>query len=324
MKIQAINHINFQGIYIDKSKENNGNWKIEYKPYSWELSNTTDSYYDKQGHWHSENRFGTAEQIDVDLKANKLPDNEKIYIPPKEIKYWAQTGRESCHDILGTEFYYRDFDSKSMRNKIDHMEALNREDSLRIYNKKLAKFLEMKDKRFQELESELKTHHDNIKTYSSNFNSYSIDYDRSFIDRCRSKDTNESSMVNEKERMTKEFDSFYKKLEEYIGIRQSLNDTKNLILKNEKEIAILEEARNAGRLIDISQRVSTYDPNKPLWEALKDVSKSIDKIVALPHRTISVKSILGYIGETINSGDVSDKAIKYIDELIHKARCQKI
>ena len=41
MKIQAINtNTNFKGLFTDKSAQNNGNWRMEYQPYSWESNNT--------------------------------------------------------------------------------------------------------------------------------------------------------------------------------------------------------------------------------------------------------------------------------------------
>ena len=40
---------------------------MEYQPYSWEMKN--------------EYEFGSAPQTELDIFANKLPDNEKIFTP---------------------------------------------------------------------------------------------------------------------------------------------------------------------------------------------------------------------------------------------------
>ena len=78
-------NINFKGLFIDKSLENDGNWRMEYSPYSWETKN-----------WNIDSKM--ASQSCIDIYGNELPDNEKIYS--------AIENKKSAKDILGTEFYY--------------------------------------------------------------------------------------------------------------------------------------------------------------------------------------------------------------------------
>lgn len=140
MKIQAINtNTNFKGLFTDKSAQNNGNWRMEYQPYSWESNNT--------------GKMANKERIDI--YANMLPDNEEIYTKNKG--YYAETSG----DILGTTSYYKTYDGR-MRRTIDEMPSLNREDSLKVLDKKLGKFLEQKQELRKELEKQLTTRDANV------------------------------------------------------------------------------------------------------------------------------------------------------------------
>ena len=120
MKINAINNTNFRGLFTDKSSQNGGNWKMEYSPYAWESPNG-----------YNLSKMDT--QRDIDIFGTVLPDNEKIYT--------ENYNRKSAKDILGTEFYYETYDGR-VRKTITEVPAMNREDSLRVYNSKLQKFLE--------------------------------------------------------------------------------------------------------------------------------------------------------------------------------------
>ena len=139
MKINAISNTNFRGLFTDKSAQNGGNWKMEYSPYAWES---------KQG-WVIDSKM--ANQSDIDVFGTCLPDNEKIYT--------EKNGRKSAKDILGTEFYYEYQDGK-VRKTITEVPAMNREESLRVYNGKLQKFLGMKE---EKAESIKKTVSDSVK-----------------------------------------------------------------------------------------------------------------------------------------------------------------
>ena len=71
MKINAITNTSFKGLFTDRTQENNGNWRMEYRPYSWE------------------NKMVPKTKIDV--FSSVLPTNEEIYIGGGQ--------RESSKDI---------------------------------------------------------------------------------------------------------------------------------------------------------------------------------------------------------------------------------
>lgn len=296
MKIQAINNTNFRGLFTDKSAQNNGNWKMEYAPYSWERKNQWSGYE-------------MADQKDVELLSSELPDNEKIYTPEKSYRQ----GRRSCKDILGTEFYYEDFDKNTARSNITEVPSLNREDSLRVYNKKLQKFADMKEIGMIECESGLEKISEPVRhmeDYAYGHSSYKA-YSSIFT---------KKSAINEMDSFYKRAynsaSDLYKSYDKYIKLRKSKEDVKNQITKNAAEIDLLENAKKSGRLIDISSRFKVYDPNKALWEALQNIKTAAGKIVALPHKTISIKEILDAIGQNVKSADIPQQAIRYIDNVI--------
>ena len=308
MKIQAITNTDFKGLYTDKSAQNRGNWKIEYQPYSWEKLNMY--------------KFGTASQEEWNILANSLPDNEKHFTETKPRKYdwYPKEGRESCRDILGTEFYYHDFETKKMRNVIDHKEALNLEDSLNVLNRKLARFLDLKEEEMKSLEDIFKSDKEIINKHSADFDHYSSDYDDSFLSRTNDKKYNKQKMVEHKNGLKEKADTMFDNIQKYIGLRTSSEQVKEKRLNIEQEIALINKAKNSGNLIDISQRVYVYDPNKKLWDALQNIQAVKNKLVALPHRTISVREILNEIGAHIKECDIPEKAIEYIDMLIKYRR----
>jgi len=304
MKIQAISNTNFRGLYTDKSAQNGGDWKMEYQPYSWEIKE-----------WST---FGTARQLDVDIYSSNLPDNEKIFTPAqikKESYYpFEQTivGKESCHDILGTEFYYTNFDNKIMRNRIDHLEAMNREDSLNVLNKKLDKFMMMKEEALKSLESSFKGHKDNIHNIVLKFHTYKDKFNNQLF----TSNSNVKNMISAEDDMEKETFAAFEDFKNYTQIKKSQDDVRKSRVDIAQEAEQLKNAREQGKLIDISRRVYVYDPNKPLWEALQNIESAKEKIVALPHKTISVKDILAAIDAKADTKDIAGKAIKYIDNLI--------
>ena len=128
MKIQSIHaNTNFKGLFTDKSKENSGNWKMEYQPYSWE-----------KNHNYAISRMANKQSFDI--YDSKLPDNEEIYL--RNTTYRAETSK----DILGTESYFVNYDG-TMRRTIDEKPAMNREKSLEVLYKKYNAFLEMKNEK---------------------------------------------------------------------------------------------------------------------------------------------------------------------------------
>ena len=292
MKIQKINNSNFKGLFTNKSTSDN--WRMEYSPYSWESNNTS--------------KMAKKEQFDI--YAHTLPDNEEYYIKGSGLA-------ESSKDIFGTESYYVNHDGK-MRTTITEMPALNREESLNILNKKLDKFIEIKNTAMSAIKNDAELVKNSTIKSEQRFANYYNDTQTGFFHR---ENPIQSSCVQ----MKYEFDNvrnntvqLYNNLTNYIKLRESYENVKKQHAQNESEIKFLKDLRSKNQLIDISRR-NIYDPNKALWEALQDINKSISKFVCLPHKTISIEEILNAVGQKVKSADIPQKAIEYVDTLIKKS-----
>lgn len=292
MKINAINNTNFKGLFTNKSSQNGGNWKMEYSPYAWESRN-----------WYNLSKMDI--QRDIDIFGTVLPDNEKIYTD----KY----GRKSAKDILGTEFYYEQ-DGK-IRKTITEVPAMNRENSLKVYNRKLQKFLEMKSQKMDAIAEAIRNIPNGFYDMSSKFNERADDIKKMYIRRVYSLEGSSDVMSEQYNKMRNSAMNAVDQFETYKNLNESKDYVKNHIAENDKEIALLSEKRKAGKLIDISRR-DIYDPNKKFWEALQNMKEATDKFVALPHKTISVKEILKKIGDGVKKADIPNEAIRYVDYLI--------
>lgn len=292
MKINAINNTNFKGLFTNKSSQNGGNWKMEYSPYAWESRN-----------WYNLSKMDI--QRDIDIFGTVLPDNEKIYTD----KY----GRKSAKDILGTEFYYEQ-DGK-IRKTITEVPAMNRENSLKVYNRKLQKFLEMKSQKMDAIAEAIRNIPNGFYDMSSKFNERADDIKKMYIRRVYSLEGSSDVMLEQYNKMRNSAMNAVDQFETYKNLNESKDYVKNHIAENDKEIALLSEKRKAGKLIDISRR-DIYDPNKKFWEALQNMKEATDKFVALPHKTISVKEILKKIGDGVKKADIPNEAIRYVDYLI--------
>ena len=292
MKINAISNTNFKGLFTDKSAQNGGNWKMEYSPYAWESRN-----------WYNLSKMDI--QRDIDIFGTVLPDNEKIYTD----KY----GRKSAKDILGTEFYYEQ-DGK-IRKTITEVPAMNRENSLKVYNRKLQKFLEMKSQKMDAIAEAIRNIPNGFYDMSSKFNERADDIKKMYIRRVYSLEGSSDVMSEQYNKMRNSAMNAVDQFETYKNLNESKDYVKNHIAENDKEIALLSEKRKAGKLIDISRR-DIYDPNKKFWEALQNMKEAADKFVALPHKTISVKEILKKIGDGVKKADIPNEAIRYVDYLI--------
>ena len=292
MKINAINNTNFRGLFTDKSSQNGGNWKMEYSPYAWESTN-----------WYNLSKMDA--QRDIDIFGTVLPDNEKIYTD----KY----GRKSAKDILGTEFYYEQ-DGK-IRKTITEVPAMNREDSLRVYNSKLQKFLEMKSNKLASIAQTIIDIPNGFADMCSKFNERARDIKQGYFARSYTLEGSSNEMTTQFDNMTRSANKAVDEFKQYKSMRESMDFVKKYIAENDKEIELLSEKRNAGKLIDISKR-DTYDPNKKLWQALQNIKEAVDKYVSLPHKTISVQEILNNIGKDIKKADIPNIAIEYVDYLI--------
>lgn len=291
MKIQAINtNTNFKGLFTDKSAQNNGNWRMEYQPYSWESNNT--------------GKMANKERIDI--YANMLPDNEEIYTKNKG--YYAETSG----DILGTTSYYKTYDGR-MRRTIDEMPAMNREDSLKVLDKKLGKFLEQK----QELRKELEANFDRqtlaIRSSSDNYNIASYELDNTFW----TKKNIKNNMDNAARELKNNADIMYQNSQNYIKLMGSIDAVRQTKENGQKEIKQIEELRKSGKLIDISRR-DIPNPNEALKQALADIRAAARKFLCLPHKLMSMDEILKIVNPRNLSSGYDNEIMHHIEKLIKR------
>lgn len=291
MKIQAINtNTNFKGLFTDKSAQNNGNWRMEYQPYSWESNNT--------------GKMANKERIDI--YANMLPDNEEIYTKNKG--YYAETSG----DILGTTSYYKTYDGR-MRRTIDEMPSMNREDSLKVLDKKLGKFLEQK----QELRKELEANFDRqtlaIRSSSDNYNIASYELDNTFW----TKKNIKNNMDNAARELKNNADIMYQNSQNYIKLMGSIDAVRQTKENGQKEIKQIEELRKSGKLIDISRR-DIPNPNEALKQALADIRATAGKFLCLPHKLMSMDEILKIVNPRNLSSGYNNEIISHVEKLIKR------
>lgn len=291
MKIQAINtNTNFKGLFTDKSAQNNGNWRMEYQPYSWESNNT--------------GKMANKERIDI--YANMLPDNEEIYTKNKG--YYAETSG----DILGTTSYYKTYDGR-MRRTIDEMPSLNREDSLKVLDKKLEKFLEQK----QELRKELEANFDRqtlaIRSSSDNYNIASYELDNTFW----TKKNIKNNMDNAARELKNNADIMYQNSQNYIKLMGSIDAVRQTKENGQKEIKQIEELRKSGKLIDISRR-DIPNPNEALKQALADIRAAAGKFLCLPHKLMSMDEVLKIVNPRNLSSGYNNEIISHVEKLIKR------
>ncbi len=291
MKIQAINtNTNFKGLFTDKSAQNNGNWRMEYQPYSWESNNT--------------GKMANKERIDI--YANMLPDNEEIYTKNKG--YYAETSG----DILGTTSYYKTYDGR-MRRTIDEMPSMNREDSLKVLDKKLGKFLEQK----QELRKELEANFDRqtlaIRSSSDNYNIASYELDNTFW----TKKNIKNNMDNAARELKNNADIMYQNSQNYIKLMGSIDAVRQTKENGQKEIKQIEELRKSGKLIDISRR-DIPNPNEALKQALADIRAAAGKFLCLPHKLMSMDEILKIVNPRNLSSGYNNEIMHHIEKLIKR------
>lgn len=291
MKIQAINtNTNFKGLFTDKSAQNNGNWRMEYQPYSWESNNT--------------GKMANKERIDI--YANMLPDNEEIYTKNKG--YYAETSG----DILGTTSYYKTYDGR-MRRTIDEMPSMNREDSLKVLDKKLGKFLEQK----QELRKELEANFDRqtlaIRSSSDNYNIASYELDNTFW----TKKNIKNNMDNAARELKNNADIMYQNSQNYINLMGSIDAVRQTKENGQKEIKQIEELRKSGKLIDISRR-DIPNPNEALKQALADIRATAGKFLCLPHKLMSMDEILKIVNPRNLSSGYNNEIISHVEKLIKR------
>jgi len=287
MKVSAITNTNFKGLFTDRTKENNGNWRMEYRPYSWE------------------NKMVPKTKIDV--FSSVLPTNEEIYIGGAQ--------RELSKDILGTVSYYKDisYGKDILRKTITEMPAMNLEESLKVKDKKLTMFLKMKQEEMQELKKSLKDRMGLIFDISKKHNEYASDFNRDVFSHTYSKETRVNGIKTNFDKMTKIAEENGQDFQKYIKLAESADNVRTAKDEIFEELLKIEEAKAKGLLIDISRR-DIESPNEPLKNALQNITKAKGKLIALSNGTITVDEILNKLGRDFSI----DKAIKYVENLMIK------
>jgi len=296
MKIQAINTNSFKGLFADKTLYNNGNWRMEYSPYSWESNNT--------------GKMAAKEKIDV--FAPTLPDNEEIYTTDK---YAYKTA--SSKDILGTESYYVTNDGK-VRRTITEVPSLNREESLRVLDKKLEKFLKIKQEMRTELEQGFKPAFDSGNSASIEYDSWAREHERGVFDRSYNKSEAAAKMNGQKSSLKKALDSMYENSQKYMQLMGSMDAVRQSRANIQKEANDIAALRSTGRLIDISRR-DIVNPNDALQAALQNLKTAAEKHLCLPHKLVSMEEILKIINPKGLLNFSRDEIIRQVETMIKRS-----
>ena len=243
MKINAINNTNFRGLFTDKTAQNGGNWRMEYSPYSWESNNSSKM----------------ANKKKIDVYASSLPDNEEIYTK-------FENGGENSKDILGTESYYKHSDGK-MRRTITEVPSMNREESLKVQNKKYDAFLDMKKDEFRRLRGNVTDVTEKVDNSITNFRRYADDIPLGFFAAAYDRRQAVNQMSKEFNTVVDSAKNAYTNFLDYDKLRISADNVRSVQKRNAEEIEKLADLRKSGRLIDISRR-DIDEADKPLIESL--------------------------------------------------------
>ena len=308
MRINAINNQRtFKGLFIDRSKENGGNWKMEYRPYSWELEDGKPVMQNKKK---------------INYQAPKLPNNEENF-------FINSNNVEVSQDIFGTTSYYKcppERNNGKMRSRIDVGMPMNREESLNVYLKKMEKF--NKDKRSM-LTHELKSPVD--------FTPVMIAYENEFKDALSRynndrgifggvKTENVSNMVNKTKLLYERAKELYKNAMRYINVSETIPQTEKEITQIKKELSLIEQAKKDKNYIDINNR-SINNADEPLIKYLDEMVLSgkpvseYNKLIALPASTRWLKDIFSSLNVNLNTGlspSTKTKVLEHVRSLIRK------
>ena len=274
MKIQAVN-TSFKGLFTDKSAQNGGNWYMEYRPYSWESNNTGKM----------------APKAHVDEFASTLPDNEEIFTR-------GTIHTESSKDILGTESYYK-AENGTMRRKITEAPAMNREESLKVLDKKLAAFLELKQATRDSIEASFAPLYTNINQSQRQYENASERYHESFFGRNSAKEVMDQQHSNV---MIASL-NMYDRVKKYTKLMGSIDDVNAKRKTIQEKIKLIGDLRESGHLVDISRR-DIINPNEALVQTLKNMREAMQKFVCLPNETIPIAAILEKLGKNASVKDI--------------------
>lgn len=200
-----------------------------------------------------------------------------------------------------------------MRRTIDEMPAMNREDSLKVLDKKLEKFLEQK----QELRKELEANFDRqtlaIRSSSDNYNIASYELDNTFW----TKKNIKNNMDNAARELKNNADIMYQNSQNYIKLMGSIDAVRQTKENGQKEIKQIEELRKSGKLIDISRR-DIPNPNEALKQALADIRAAAGKFLCLPHKLMSMDEILKIVNPRNLSSGYNNEIMHHIEKLIKR------
>ncbi len=287
MKVNSITNTNFKGLFTDRTKENGGNWRMEYRPYSWEGK--------------------MAPKSQVDVFSSKLPMNEEIYIDTPNYKL--------SKDILDTVSYINDTRNGKdiLRRTITEMPSLSYEESLRVQDKKLQAFLTMKEEVMQELKRPL----ENRKTYlfnaAQNHDIYVSDFERSWGSHRFEKEERIKGLRQNFDKMTRHADELGNNFEKYALLSDSSNSVRRQREKIREELEKIELAKSKNSFVDISRR-DIDKPFEQLVQAFKNFEQAKSKLFALSNRTITGSEIMEGTGKDFNI----QKAVNYVTSLMRK------
>ena len=305
MNIQRIDltkkMLSFQGLFTDKSRFNDGNWKMEYRPYSWE----------KCARMALKQKFDLADTV--------LPDNEEIYTCFGNGKNYV---KEVSKDILGTVSYYKYIDAENgtdvMRSTITNMPCMNLMESLDVKYRKLSAFLDMKHDKMSFLELEFEQAPEKVGAQKKRFDSATDEMrGLGFLSSRKDRNSVLAKIEYIYSRTQDSLKDIISNITYYVKLRDSAEVVKHERKMVRAELEKIRKAKDEGNLIDISRR-DVKDPNKALWDAMHNVEEASEKLVALCHRTISVKEILDGIGKNVSKDQIPAKAINFVENLMAK------
>lgn len=313
MKINSIQNTNFRGLFVDKTKENNGKWKMEYYPYSWETAKINSETYDAKV-------TEMAKKEKIDITAAKLPWNEEIYV--------AETSRSPriSKDILGTVSYYeypQDIMMGEFRKKIDEKEPMNLEESLKVSVQKHKIFKEMKNEEMSKIAEKISSDKAELMKLFDKYFQYSYEQEKLFSFLSDARSNMDSTIGDLKSKLFWAYDNINK----YVKIASSLKELDKYIQFQESELEKIAEKKKTGDIIDISIR-HQHDPNKPLYDAVNKLIKkpeelrTTNKLVLLAHKTIPLKKMIDewYTGYGISWVGLTKQMLKEFPEgLTHYA-----
>jgi predicted ribosome quality control (RQC) complex YloA/Tae2 family protein len=287
MKTNAITSTNFKGLFTNNSIGNGGNWRMEYRPYSWETK--------------------MSPKVQIDVFSHTLPDNEELFVQEYQ--------RELSKDILGTVSYLKDTSEgrDTLRRTITEMNSMNLEDSLKIQDRKFAAFLNMKQEAMHELKSNLQSRMDGLFDIAQEHHKYADDIDRGWAAHVYDKETRAYGVSKYFDKMTKLAEDNGNYFKKYIELSESAEAISRAKEAGREELSRIESAKRLNAYIDISRR-DIEKPNEPLIKALANLAAAKEKRVALSHRTILVQDIIKGVGKDFSI----KKAIEYVEMLMKK------